>query len=180
MTSGDDDARTVSEEIWLRYGAYIRKLCAYKLRSVPDAVDDCVQDVFVALFAAVSSGAVIREPKAWLTVTASHKIDDIFRALARENKYTVSAAPEDIEAVPASEDPPGYDLPQARILAAKDAFLASISPQDSELFELRFVRELKISEIAALTGKSESGVRQRIFRLKCKAKKFAREWAQDV
>lgn len=46
-------------DIWLEYEPYIRKLCNYKLKSMPDYIDDCVQDVFLALNETIKRGIVI-------------------------------------------------------------------------------------------------------------------------
>ena len=46
-------------DIWAEYEPYIRKLCKYKLNSMPDCIDDCVQDVFLDLSLALNEGKTI-------------------------------------------------------------------------------------------------------------------------
>ena len=43
-------------DICAEYEPYIRKLCKYKLNSMPDCIDDCVQDVFLDLSVALNEG----------------------------------------------------------------------------------------------------------------------------
>ena len=64
-------------ELWQEHEPYIRRLCTYKLKSLPDYVDDCIQDVFLYLSDAINKGKTIEYPKAWLTKVANNKIKDI-------------------------------------------------------------------------------------------------------
>ena len=64
-------------DIWAEYEPYIRKLCKYKLNSMPDCIDDCVQDVFLDLSVALNEGKTINNPKAWLTTVTNNKIKDL-------------------------------------------------------------------------------------------------------
>ncbi|MDD6021933.1 MAG: sigma-70 family RNA polymerase sigma factor [Oscillospiraceae bacterium] len=71
-----DYNKKIVNELWQEHEPYIRKLCTYKLKSLPDYVDDCIQDVFLALSDALHKGKVIEYPKAWLTKVANNA-DDI-------------------------------------------------------------------------------------------------------
>lgn len=61
-------------DIWAEHETYIRKLCTYKLKSFPDYIDDCIQDVFLDLSDALNKGKTIEYPKAWLTKVANNKL----------------------------------------------------------------------------------------------------------
>ena len=76
-------------DIWAEHEPYIRKLCTYKLKSLPNYVDDCVQDVFLDLSDAINKGKVIEYPKAWLTKVANNKIKDIYNQAKRDAEKIV-------------------------------------------------------------------------------------------
>lgn len=61
-------------DLWHEFEPYIRKLCEYKLQSLPNHIDDCVQEVFLDLTDALHKGKKIEYPKAWLTKVANNKI----------------------------------------------------------------------------------------------------------
>ena len=63
--------------IWAEHEPYIRKLCTYKLKSLPEHIDDCIQDVFLDLSDAFDKGKIIEYPKGWLTKVANNKITEI-------------------------------------------------------------------------------------------------------
>lgn len=65
-------------DLWHEFEPYIRKLCEYKLQSLPNHIDDCVQEVFLDLADALHKGKKIEYPKAWLTKVANNKIKDIY------------------------------------------------------------------------------------------------------
>lgn len=85
-----DETMTVKDnkyisDLWWEYEPYIRLLCVRKLNSLSDYVDDCVQDIFLALSDSLSNGKTIEYPKAWLTRVANNKIKDIYKN-AKKNR----------------------------------------------------------------------------------------------
>ena len=84
-----DYNKKIVNELWQEHEPYIRKLCTYKLKSLPDYVDDCVQDVFLDLSDAMNKGKVIEYPKAWLTKVANNKIKDIYAQAKKESEKIV-------------------------------------------------------------------------------------------
>lgn len=46
---------------------------------MPHNVDDCVQEKFKALAAAMRSGTAIEHPKTWLSTVANNKIKDLYK-----------------------------------------------------------------------------------------------------
>ena len=66
-------------QIWHLYREYIKSFCNFQLKDCPDCVEDCVQDVFMALLEARRAGKEIKNPKAWLTRVANNKIIDEYK-----------------------------------------------------------------------------------------------------
>ena len=92
-----DYNKKIVNELWQEHEPYIRKLCTYKLKSLPDYVDDCVQDVFLDLSDALHKGKVIEYPKAWLTKVANNKIKDIYAQAKKEVEKIVPFESENLD-----------------------------------------------------------------------------------
>ena len=73
-----------TDKIWTEHESYIRRLCSYKLESRPEYIDDCVQEIFLALSEALHNEKRIDCPKAWLTKVAYNKISDIYEKIKKE------------------------------------------------------------------------------------------------
>lgn len=76
-------------DLWHEFEPYIRKLCEYKLQSLPNHIDDCVQEVFLDLADALHKGKKIEYPKAWLTKVANNKIKDIYSQAKKDAEKIV-------------------------------------------------------------------------------------------
>lgn len=169
------DEIRVAEQIWQENEAYIRKFCTYKLSSHPDLVDDCLQDIFLALLNFLHDEKEITYPKAWLTKVASNKINDIYKA---ENKKTQTEVPFEEEYVKANED---FDYSGTEGITEKEIekhlqeILGTLSDKEKALIEDFCINKLSGKEIAEKMGISENNFRQQIFRVKRKVKKSIRE-----
>ena len=85
MVIGENDEITEEcKQLWNLYKEYIISFCKFKLKDTPDYVEDCVQDVFMALLEARRSGTEIKSPKAWLTTVANNKIKMEYKTLIDE------------------------------------------------------------------------------------------------
>lgn len=176
-----DEAMYSAEKLWKEHEPYIRKFCTFKLKSLPDRVNDCVQDVFLDLLLAIESGKAIAYPKAWLTKVANNKTNDIYKETKRKRENVVSLTDELAATVPdkKAEAFDEAELSEEDLLSAKDGFLKSLSAEEKTLFHERFVLKKKAKEIALKLGTTESNVRKKIFRLKNKAKEFAKTYVEN-
>ncbi len=176
-----DEARRSAEKLWKEHEPYIRKFCAFKLQSLPDRVNDCVQDVFLDLLLALESEKTIAYPKSWLTKVANNKISDIYKDAKRNSENVVSLTDELAATVPdkKAEVFDESELSEEDLLLAKGDFLKSLSKEETFLFRERFVLKKKAKEIALKLDTTESNVRKKIFRLKNKAKEFAKAYVEN-
>ena len=160
---------------WHRNEAYIRKLCAYKLSSHPDEVEDAVQEVALAYCEALEKGTEILSPEKWLTRVAVNTVNDIYRRLASEGNRLVPLE----EGLPLLQPAPEETapLPEAALLGCRAAFLETLGEDELLLFRLRFQKREKLKTIASRMGLTETNVKQRVFRLKRKAKRFVEDWS---
>lgn len=180
MTEIDKTTQMV-ETLWKEHEPYIRKLCEFKLQSIPDRIDDCIQEVFLALSVAMHNRMTIKSPKAWLTKVTINKINDIYKEIRAKNDRLVSLTDELAATIPDSKtvdfDDPLFS--EEDLLSAKNSFLKTLSPEEKELFRDRFVLKEKAKTIAAKHGTTESNIRKRIFRLRNKAKEYTKAYVKN-
>lgn len=168
-----------AKSLWCEYEPYIRKFCAYRLSELPDSVDDCVQEVFLAFALALRKEKEIRYPKAWLTKTANNIALDMLKKEKIKAKQSISLC--SIQDISVSlPEPEEAKLCEKQLLLAKDAFLASLSEEERTLFEARFVLKLSSKQLAKKLGISESAARKRVFRLRSKGKAFAQNYIKTA
>ena len=163
-----------SNDGWQANEAYIRRICAYKLSSHPDEIDDAVQEIALAYYEAIRKGTDIKDAKKWLTVVASNIINETYKRIMAEEKRVISIEEDAAKRLIAREEP--EELTEETLLRCKEDFTATLSEDELLLFHLRFEKRMRIKAIARKMGISEGNVRQRIFRLKRRAKKYVAEW----
>lgn len=165
----------IAEKIWQENEVYIRKLCNYKLQSHPDLIDDCMQDVFLALITAVHDETEINNHKAWLTKVTVNKINDIYRDEKKKSENQVSL---DDEKTALTTD---FDYSYTEEISEKEldkhlqTILQSLTDKEKSLIEDFYRNNLSGREIAEKLDISETNVRQQIFRLKRKVIKIVKE-----
>lgn len=157
-------------DIWAEHEPYIRKLCKYKLSSMPDYIDDCIQDVFLDLSCAMQKGKVINNPKAWLTVVANNKIKDLYTKAKKESEKFLSLSSESYESLSASVSDEYFAVSDEQLLLIKDKVISELKAEEQELLYCRYELKKSINEIAAELNTTENNVYQRLFRLKLKVK----------
>ncbi len=153
-----------AEKIWLEHQKYIRKFCEYKLKSAPDLIDDCMQEVFLALLRSLMDSKQIDYPKAYLTKVALNKINDIYKA---EEKNKTNTVPFEENSVTETVE---FELPVSdeEIDKYAEEILTSLTDSERKLIEDFYVKKIKQKHIASELNISENTLRQQIFRLKHK------------
>lgn len=163
------DNKKIVNALWQEYEPYIRKLCAYKLKSMPDYIDDCVQDIFLDLSDALSKGKTIEYPKAWLTKVANNKIKDIYAQAKKDSEKTFSLDSPNFDNTYLGVV---YDEPFAiddnQILILKDKVINMLDKNEQQLLYDRYSLKKSISQIAEEHNTTENNIYQKIFRLKAK------------
>ncbi len=155
-----------AEKIWQEHSAYIRKFCEYKLQSYPHLIDDCVQEVFLALFKALSDGKEISYPKAYLTKIALNKINDIYKTEEKRRETIVS-----LDDVNESQD---FDFSRTEEISEDETekllekILSTLTDSEKKLIEDFYIKKIRQKELAKQMNISENALRQQVFRLKRK------------
>lgn len=164
-------------ELWHENEAYIRKLCSYKLNSMPQHIDDCVQEIFGALYETMVKGTVIEHPRAWLSRVANNKIKDLYSIQKKESSRIISLLHEDLafHTVDFNEED-STSLSDEAILSAKQFVVEQLSECERQLLNERFVQRKNIAEMALIHNTTEENIRQKVFRLRKRVKFLIRDY----
>ncbi len=166
-----DYNKKIVNEIWQEHEPYIRKLCTYKLKSLPDYVDDCVQDVFLDLSDALHKGKVIEYPKAWLTKVANNKIKDIYAQAKREAEKIVPFESQNLDNTYSGVVHDEYfPIQDEQIPFLKERVINMLDDKEQQLLYDRYTLKKSISIIAKEHNTTENNIYQKLFRLKQKTK----------
>ena len=116
-----------------------------------DLAADAVQDTFVTLWQRRWRLGLIKERQGYCMRALQHRCIDIIRDKKREGKVTDE--PQEIDL------PSFADTEHTEILYRKlEDSIASLTPQQQKLVELKYVKQLGIHEIAQQTGLSETNI----------------------
>jgi RNA polymerase sigma-70 factor (TIGR02957 family) len=130
---------------------------AYRMLGSVSEAEDAVQEGFLRLHRAVSDGAEIESPRAYLTAVVTRIcIDQLRSARVRRETYVGEWLPE-----PLVDDDPARHAEMADSLSlAFLVLLESLSPEQRAAFLLREVFDYPYDQIAEIVGKSEDNARQ--------------------
>nr|MBP3681399.1 sigma-70 family RNA polymerase sigma factor [Clostridia bacterium] len=150
---------------------YIRKLCTYKLKSLPEHIDDCIQDVFLDLSDAFDKGKTIEYPKAWLTKVANNKIKDIYAQAKNEAEKIVSFESENLDSsYYGVVNDEYFTIEEEQIPVLKEKVINMLDDKEQQLLYDRYTLNKSISVIAKEHNTTENNIYQKLFRLKQKTK----------
>lgn len=165
--------RFAFDQIIERYQEDIYRMIYYRIRIRMDS-EDLTQDVFIRAYRSISR---LREParfRSWLYTIAVNRINDYLRKKRVRSIFKSSDEGPDIQ-------PEAADLqssPEALEKVLKKDFWRQIgriaknlSKMEYEVFMLRFLDNLNITEIAQILKKSESTVKTHLYRALAKFKK---------
>lgn len=166
-----DYNKKMVNELWQEHEPYIRKLCTYKLKSLPDYVDDCVQDVFLDLSDAINKGKVIEYPKAWLTKVANNIIKDIYAQAKKEAEKIVSFESENLDSsYYGVVNDEYFTIEEEQIPVLKEKVINMLDDKEQQLLYDRYTLNKSISVIAKEHNTTENNIYQKLFRLKTENK----------
>lgn len=166
-----DYNKKIVNELWQEHEPYIRKLCTYKLKSLPDYIDDCIQDVFLDLSDVLNKGKVIEYPKAWLTKVANNKIKDIYNQAKRDAEKIVPLESQNLDNTYSGVVYDEYfSIEDEQIPVLKEKVINLLDDKEQQLLYDRYTLKKSISIIAKEHNTTENNIYQKLFRLKQKTK----------
>jgi RNA polymerase sigma-70 factor (ECF subfamily) len=133
---------------------------AYRMVGSASEAEDLVQEAYLRFHRAVSGGAVVESPKAYLSaVTTRLAIDHLRSARARRERYVGAWLPEPL-VTGAEPDPAGHAETADSLSLAFLVLLERLSPVQRAVFLLHEVFGYGYAEIAGLVDRSEDNCRQ--------------------
>lgn len=177
----EDKNKKLIESMWQEYEPYVRKLCNFKLKSLPDYIDDCVQDVFLDLSDALNSGKQIEYPKAWLTKVANNKIKDIYTLAKKENEKLVPFEAQNLDTTHYGVvyDEP-FSVGDKQITFLKERIINMLDEKDRQLLYDRYTKGKSIAQIAEEQNTTENNIYQKLFRLREKTKLIVKKFLNEI
>lgn len=177
MVIGEKDEITEKcKQLWNLYKEYIISFCKFKLKDTPDYVEDCVQDVFMALLEARRSGTEIKSPKAWLTTVANNKIKMEYKNRKRESEHINKIIHYKTTVEIFTLDMHDFsEISDELISEMKDSILNQLKFDEQSIIIGFYVKHMKVKDIAAKHGLSETNVKQKLFRARKKIMHLSNE-----
>ena len=177
MVIGEKDEITEEcKQLWNLYKEYIIRFCKFKLKDTPDYVEDCVQDVFMSLLEDRRSVTEIKSPKAWLTTVANNKIKMEYKNRKRESEHINKIIHYKTTVEIFTLDMHDFsEISDELISEMKDSILNQLKFDEQSIIIDFYVKHMKVKDIAAKHGLSETNVKQKLFRARKKIMHLSNE-----
>jgi len=146
------------------YG-FVRRRLAYR----PEAVEDVVQEVFLAAWRTLGHYRGNSALLTWLLGIARHKVDDHHRQRARECAWPEHEDAHELASEPLAET----DLDRDTALRRINDTLVGLPEHYSLVLVLRYIEERPLRAIAELLGKTEKSVERTLARAR---EQFRERW----
>lgn len=176
-----NDVYNQFEYYYDEYVEYVRRYCYYKLNDYPDYAEDCIQDTFRVLFEELSKDIKLEYPKQFLIKTASNFVKLKFRAIDKEKNKNFSIDQLNLD-IPIEQE--FFKVDDDVLFRLKREILSELSESERILLS-KTCKNYKSSykttkQLAAEYNCSETCIRQRIFNLRRKIKKLAKEKTKSL
>ncbi len=180
-TSAADDLRLVSEvlrkdrkataEFIERYTDCVYSYVRRRLMPRAEAVDDLVQEVFLAAWHSLGNFRGEAALQHWLLGIARHKVEEYYRKRLREPEMPEQTD----EARPESMVIPKYEEQLDRIANMEKTYsvLARLPETYGLVLRWRYLDQRSACEMAQLTGKTEKSIERLLARAR---EQFRKEW----
>lgn len=158
------------------YGSYnelLARYCRVRLREAPDAVDDCIQNTYLAYYKRLLSGEEIKNPKAFLYRTADNMIkraaEDYYKNAKRHTDLTEA---DKISVYDSFEENIFAQLDYDRL---KEILISRLSEEEQRLYQMKYADGKSLKEIGDELGIAPAAVANRTSRLRSKIKPMIKE-----
>ena len=138
------------------------------------AVDDLVQEVFLAAWSALPHFRGESEIRTWLLGIARHKIGDYYRERLREIPLSDELDEKSAPAGPMPSSGGDEDLDRRKREARTRRILATLPDQYRAVLFWRYWDQRSVAEMAAITGHTEKSIERLLDRAR---RLFRRKWS---
>ena len=147
-----------------QYGKRLTNYCYARLKENKNAADDCVQNAFLVFYRRLLTGEVFDNPKAFLYRTADNMCKKADEEAIRKTSKTVTL--DNIADIPAPEnDPHATERDYDEI---RDILLQKLSEDEQRLYNMKYVENMPLTEIAEILRIKPSAAAKRTSRLRAK------------
>lgn len=154
--SGDDDAyRQALERIAVRLRGYLRR----RMQTLPDEVEDLVQETLLALHLQRGTQDPSVPVSAWVLAVARYKLVDRWRRRGRHD-----ALHEPLDETHEAAFDPADAADQAHARQDLTGLLQTLPPAQRQAIVLTKLEGLSVTEAAQRTGASESAIKVQVHR----------------
>ncbi|MBI1333086.1 MAG: RNA polymerase sigma factor [Armatimonadetes bacterium] len=143
------------EELIRTYGTELRRFVYLKVEA--EAVEDVLQEVWVAAWQGYSGVQNPTTIRAWIYGICLHKCHDHYRDKARESSHVAIAGLEILDPGPSPE---GLAVDSARV----SALLKNLDDSQREVVELYYYAQLTLAEISELLKRNMNTVKYQFYR----------------
>ena len=152
--AGDEGAyRDALQRIAVRLRAYLRR----RMQSLPDDVEDLVQETLLALHVQRGTYDPALPVSSWVLAIARHKLVDLWRRRGRQEALHDPLDEMDDAAMPAATE----ETPARRDLGR---LLATLPEAQQRAIVLTKIEGLSVAQAALRTGASESAIKVQVHR----------------
>jgi RNA polymerase sigma-70 factor (ECF subfamily) len=152
--AGDEAAyREALRRIAVRLRSYLRR----RMQSLPDDLEDLVQETLLALHLQRGTYDTALPVSAWVLAIARHKLVDLWRRRGRQESLHDPIDDVDEGLLVRSE-------PEAGAARDLSVLLAELSPAQRDAILLTKIEGLSVAEASARTGASESAIKVQVHR----------------
>lgn len=148
----------------------IYRYCYGKLEGSRVEAEDCAMEVFVRGYEKARELMHHPCPEKWLYLTARHVTQERYRQRLRTLRRELPAEGEVLCQLPADQGIPGQILEEPGVWA--EDLQHFLKPKEQELFQLVFLEERPLGEVAQLLGIRYTNVTTRVHRLRRKLQKI--------
>jgi len=157
------------EAAMLEYAPLVKGILCRILPQNPCDREECMADVFVALWRSAAKLETTRTPlRPWLAVAARNRAIDCYNALRRRETVTL-----DDGLVETLGELAEFDRATTEDADLVGALVAAMTPPDRDIFLRKYYLLQSGKEIAAALGMSKSAVQRRINNIRNRARLLA-------
>lgn len=164
--SARKQATALLQQLYDDYRLKLFNFCLARLSGERESADDCVQEAFLVLNSKLLDGEKIENPRAFLYRTAENFVKRRQEEIAKEIKRNV---PLETATEAATSDEIYVDtLDSIDFDALAERLIDTLDDDEKMLYNLRYIKNTRVDEIAIILNISRPAVSMRLMRLKTK------------
>lgn len=154
------------QQLYDDYRLKLFNFCLARLSGERESADDCVQEAFLVLNAKLRDGEEIENPRAFLYRTAENFVKRRQEEITKNTKRLVPL--ETAEEAAVSDEIYSEALDSIDYYTLAQKLIATLDDDEKLLYNLRYIQNTKVEEIALTLKISRPAASMRLIRLKTK------------